>query len=276
MKSNQTLTNGIRKIVAWITALSYVQLGGAYGCMVILFGCAYFGIFVISPDNAPNLGGGPPWIKLLNGIYFSIITAASVGYGDITPHGLSKILAGFESITSLFVFAILVSKPTSERQEAALYQMHKLTLDEIFTSIREGFFLMRKDFDSIIDEAESSNTLSEHGKDNFETALQHGAVLIEDIPAFYDIDQKLYVIDIRREKLLAEAVERTFERLTKTTGVLTAKKIPLSERTRKILAGLGNVGTEILKQWRRHSSKEIHPSIDQTIELLKEIRKNGL
>jgi len=239
--------------------------------MVILFGVGYFVIFVLSPENGPNLGGGSWWLQLFNGIYFSIITAASVGYGDISPLGYSKIMASIESITSLFIFAILVSKPISERQEAALYQMHKLTIDEIFTSIREGFYIMRKDFDAIVEEVKNANALSEHAKQNFETALHHGEVLIEDIPTFYNNEQQIYMIDIRRERLLAEAVERTFERLITTCNVLKAGHISFSQRAHNILHELMSISSEVLSQWRKHSSVAVHPILDRSLALMKKI-----
>ncbi len=273
MKLKRLIASGIRRLVEWLTRISYLRLGVMYGSMIVLFGSVYFAMQIFSPANAPNLGGGPLWIQFLNGIYFSIITAASVGYGDIYPHGISKILASFESLTSLFVFAILVSKPISERQEAALYQMHKLTLDEIFTSIREGFFVMRKDFDGIMEEVRTTGTLSAHGKENFETALHQGEVLLEDIPTFYDNEKKLYIIDMRREKLLGEAVERTFERLLRTVNVLQTQHVTLTERTQTILAELLKIGSENLKQWRKHSSKSVHPMIERSMELLTEIGK---
>ncbi len=276
MKMRKAVAGVIRRFVAFLTDLSYVELGVIYGCFIIGFGVLYFGLFMLSRANAPNLGGGTMLIHLLNGVYFSIITAASVGYGDISPHGLSKIVASFESLSSLFVFAILVSKPISERQEKALYQMHKLTLDEIFTSIREGFFIMRKDFDGLMEEVRTTGALSEHAKENFETALHHGEVLLQDIPAFYDNERQLYKIDIRREKLLAEAVERTVERLVRTLGLLEAGHITLTVRTHNILKELAQVGGTTMKQWKHHSSKDIHAMLQGSMVLFGEIEEKHL
>ncbi len=135
---------------------------------------------------------------------------------------------------------------------------------------------MRKDFDGIMHEAESTGTLSEHGKENLETALHQGEVLIEDIPTFYDNERQLYIIDMRREELLAEAVERTFERLLQTIGALRAKHISIPQRTENILAELLKIGSVTLRQWKGHSSKTVHPQIDRSMELVQEIEKTGL
>jgi hypothetical protein len=269
MTKQSPITSGIRQFVAWLTELSYIKLGTAYASMIIAIGALYAVMYRYAPHHAPNLGDGTLLTQFLNGIYFSIITAASVGYGDISPHGYSKVVASIESLGSLFVFAILVSKTISERQEAALYQMHKLTLDDIFTSIREGFYVIRKDFDAIMEEVKTTRALSVHGKDNFETALHHGEVLIEDIPTFYDSERRLYVIDIRRERLLAEAVERTFERLLTTCNILKKGSITFPEHTQAVLDEFMRISIATLTEWRRHSSEAIHPSIDRSITLIK-------
>lgn len=276
MNTSSGLSLLVRSFVNWLIGLSYVRLGVLYGIAIVFIGCVYFFMAQVAPNHAPPLGGGPLWIQLLNGIYFSVITAASVGYGDITPHGISKLIAGIESLLSLFVFAILVSKPMSEKQDAVLYHMHKLTLDEIFVSIREGFYVMRQDFDAIMEEVRTSGTLSERGKENLETALHHGEVLLQDIPNFYDNERQLYVLDIRREQLLSEAVERTLERLLRTQGAISVHHIHLSDRTKAIHAGLVALADRILTKWKRHSSKTIHGSLERSMSLVRELRAKSL
>jgi hypothetical protein len=52
----------------------------------------------------------------LDCLYFSIVTFTSLGYGDMTPLGLSRLVAGVEVFSGLFIVAILVGKVASERQ----------------------------------------------------------------------------------------------------------------------------------------------------------------
>lgn len=55
---------------------------------------------VISPDGATTL---------LQGIYFSIITFTTIGYGDLYPTGVgSKVLVGFESLSGAILVALFV------------------------------------------------------------------------------------------------------------------------------------------------------------------------
>jgi hypothetical protein len=217
MNNHKRKRAGLPDMEPWvtrITSLTYTRLALLYAGLIVGFGVLYFLLSTFVPGHGPSIPlGAKSWLRFLDALYFSTITATSVGYGDISPHGISKILAGFQSISSLFVFAILVSKPISHRQEAALYQMHQLTFDDVFTSVREGFFIMRKDFDELISEAHQTKKLQENLWENLLTAYRQGEVLFEEIPKFYDTERRLYVIDTHREQLLIESVERTLERL---------------------------------------------------------------
>ena len=42
-------------------------------------------------------------------IYFSVVTFTTVGYGDITPLGLSKIVVMVEAFSGLFIVPIFIT-----------------------------------------------------------------------------------------------------------------------------------------------------------------------
>ena len=221
--------SGFHGIVNRITAMSYGQLAVLYTGLLLGFGIIYFLLATFAPSHGPTLPPAHPLLRLLEGLYFSATTATTIGYGDITPHGFSKILVCFQAISSLFIFAVLVSKPISERQEAALYQMHQMTFDEIFNATREGFFIVRKDLDQLTEEAEQSKALKPMSIENLTTAYRQAQVFLEEIPKFYDTERKLYIIDQRREGLLLESVERTFDRLLSLLKTLDTNHISWRE-----------------------------------------------
>ncbi len=271
MKIAQTLVSMIRRAITTLTSMSYVELGALYITIIMGCGYAYFLLATYAPEHGPGIGGGPVLVRLFNSIYFSAITATSVGYGDVRPHGISKLIASLQGMMTLFTFAIFVSKPVSERQDAALYQMHKLTLDEIFTSVREGFYIMRRDFDSAIHAMESGAGMSSHTESNLQTALYQGQVLMEDIPTFYDTEKQLYILDQRRETLLAEAVERTCGRLARVYVVAREKNVTLSKETTSAAQEFRQQATSIMQIWKRHATSAVHRHIDQAIASLKSI-----
>ncbi len=264
--------------VAKLTSLTYQSLLLLYVGLIVGFGILYYLLATFAPAHGPSIPpGAAGWLRFLDSLYYSTITATTVGYGDIVPHGISKILAGLQSITALFVFAVLVSKSISHRQEAALYQMHQLTFDDVFTSVREGFFIMRKDFDELISEARSAKKLQENSWENLLTAYRQGEVLFEEIPKFYDTERRLYVIDTHREQLLIESVERTMERLCTllrtfdTFGIPWREDVKHTERFDELLA-LAKRTTAHWQTQSPHRAVEEFGELHKVLEAILSIR----
>jgi hypothetical protein len=49
------------------------------------------------------------YTSIWDGIYFSIITLTTVGYGDITPTLLTRSIAAFEALTGYVIMGLLIS-----------------------------------------------------------------------------------------------------------------------------------------------------------------------
>ncbi|MDN6869875.1 potassium channel family protein, partial [Aeromonas caviae] len=47
-------------------------------------------------------------IFLMECLYYSVVTFTTLGYGDFTPVGLSRIFAAFEAFTGSFTLALFV------------------------------------------------------------------------------------------------------------------------------------------------------------------------
>lgn len=84
-------------------------------CFVVLFlGWAYA---ALSPSgngigqNSTALND----VTFLNGVYFSVTTISSLGYGDLHPFGLSKAIACCEVLFGLALMGIVIAKVTSRR-----------------------------------------------------------------------------------------------------------------------------------------------------------------
>lgn len=260
--------------IAQVLKLTYGELALVYFTTILVFAVLYDVLYVWDPIHAPTIPAGTPMSELLNSLYFSVVTATSVGFGDIVPQGISKVLTGAESIFALFIFGVLVAKPISERQEKAVYQMHQLTFDDIFNSIREGFYIMRKDFDIVIDEVTHTQTVSNRSMENLETALRHGQVLIDDIATFYDTERHLYRIDMRREKLLAEGVRRTFQRLALLLHEMEKLSIKPTPGAKLMLFEFITLAKTMIKRWQGHVSKTVNDDLKAVTLSVKEIQKH--
>ncbi len=107
-----------KRLLSWV-----VDLFSGYGekpLNVVLFslvligfcGLLYFLVGVRQGDLALGLaaerGLAANLMDLLDCLYFSMVTFTTLGYGDITPHGLARPIAAFEAFTGSFTMALFV------------------------------------------------------------------------------------------------------------------------------------------------------------------------
>src|SRR5262249_12789369 len=86
--------------------------------------------------------GADAW-GLLSALYFSAVTATSVGYGDIVPVGGARLLAIAESIAGLVIFGCVISKFVSRRQEEVIGEIHSIGLEDRLGRVRTNLHLVR-------------------------------------------------------------------------------------------------------------------------------------
>jgi hypothetical protein len=85
---------------------AYLMLGFAFGCIYYLVELLAPGCFAV---NTGKLGGGPPDL-----MYFSFVTLATLGYGDITPVAkISRVLAEVEALAGMLYIAIFMARLVS-------------------------------------------------------------------------------------------------------------------------------------------------------------------
>jgi Ion channel len=79
---------------------------------------------------------------LWTAIYFSFVTATSVGYGDVLPVGGARILAVAEAAGGLMIFGLLVAKFVSHRQDILVRQIHGVTFEERLDRLQTNLHLV--------------------------------------------------------------------------------------------------------------------------------------
>lgn len=259
-----------RRAMEKLTALPYSALLLLWIGLAAGFAAVYALLATIAPMHAPQqLLGLDSLQRWGDSLYFSIITATSTGYGDIVPMGFSKVLASIQAISSLLVFAILVTKLVSSQQELAVRQMHKLTFEDVFHNTREGLFVIRKDFDRLIAKVEHGVALDYEDWEDLATAFKQGQSLLLEIPAFYDTEHALYMIDERREQLLHEAVHRTLHRINQLIDAFSLAGVDWMNRRESIreLVGLLDVTGRVMPLWRERSPYARHESFETILRL---------
>nr|WP_249201603.1 potassium channel family protein [Acetobacter thailandicus] len=71
-----------------------------------------FYIFLSHVDNRSFSTGGP--LSIIDGIFFSVVTATTIGYGDVYPEtGIAKLSVLFQILISMFYAVVLFSASSS-------------------------------------------------------------------------------------------------------------------------------------------------------------------
>jgi hypothetical protein len=113
--------------------------------IVLLCGVAYWSFGWLDRTSLTMSGTpvGTGVHGLFAAVYFSAVTATSVGYGDIIPMGAARVLAIVESAAGLILFGCVVSKFVSRRQEALIREIHYVAFEDRLGRVRTNLLLVR-------------------------------------------------------------------------------------------------------------------------------------
>ena len=101
-------------------------------------------------------------------IYFSFVTATSVGYGDVVPSGFIRAAAITEAVSGLLLFGAVIAKFVSHRQDELVREIHRVTFEERLDRVQTNLHL-------VLSEIQKIYAICESGAD----ALPRAAVRLE-------------------------------------------------------------------------------------------------
>ena len=138
-------------------ALLRVWLGLVFGCGV---GYWLLGLWRVSLKEdgaavAPTLEG------LATAIYFSFITATSVGFGDVVPVGPARAIAVVESAAGLLIVGCVISKLVSRRQEQLVQEIHGLAFENQLGRVRTNLHLVLSELQTFSGECAQATPVPE-------------------------------------------------------------------------------------------------------------------
>jgi hypothetical protein len=161
--------------------LSLLQVIGVWLIGIILFGAIYFALIFI---NQPLTYHDEPLTKDVNGLgnslYFSFITAMTIGYNDITPTGYSKLSVVLEAIFSIALFGLFIAKIVAVKQEALEHEVEELSFEESTNSAISELYIFRSDIKNISEQINGSKKIGNVGK-SFEQSLSTLKLALENI-----------------------------------------------------------------------------------------------
>jgi Ion channel len=134
----------VSALLDFIDGLSTSQLFVTWLAVILACGCAYWLINLSGAAGLQQAGErvGANLNGLLTSIYFSFITATSVGYGDVLPLGATRILAVAEAVAGLLLFGLLIAKFVSYRQDMLVREIHSVTFEERLDRVQTNLHLV--------------------------------------------------------------------------------------------------------------------------------------
>lgn len=119
--------------------------------MIVGFGLVYWAAGAW-PGHGLRVGTDPvgvSWEGLATALYFSFVTALSIGYGDVVPAGAVRLLAIVEGAAALLIFGIVISKLVSRHQEELTEEIHRITFEDRLGRVRTNLHLVLSELQAI-------------------------------------------------------------------------------------------------------------------------------
>lgn len=114
----------MRTILRLINEVSLTRLLLTLLGITIMFALAYWVVAAVVPGSLVPTYGESATIGPGDALYFSVVTLTSLGYGDIRPAGIARVLAGAEVVLGLSFFGVIVAKISSVKQDYILRRMY--------------------------------------------------------------------------------------------------------------------------------------------------------
>lgn len=114
-----------------------------------------FGIFYYLLPGELTSQNGQPITNLFDAIYFSFVTMLTIGYGDIVPHGLIRVLTAIEGLIGWVLFGVIVYKIVSVKEDVILKEIHNLSNEQYLSRIKNFLFISNTNLVRFIKEVQS-------------------------------------------------------------------------------------------------------------------------
>lgn len=189
-----------------------------------------FGIFYIitSSDSSYLVSAHGKVVDIFDHIYFSFMTATSTGLGDITPIGKHRLLAVFEVMVGMTLFAVVTSKLVSIKQEAILKEIYDISFSEKVNRLKSSLYLFRVNANRIISKIEEGSIKKREIADiwilfsSLETTLEEISPLMT-----VKKQKRQYMISINslQKELLLNSINMSLEKIDDLIYHLNANNI---------------------------------------------------
>ncbi len=197
-----------KKLLRIVDSLSLNQWVGIWLGMVIGCGLTFWIVNQTAWAGLHHNGFplDPGVASLGDCLYFSVVTATTLGYGDITPvASWARVLAALEAVGGMVVVGALISKLLSTQQEVLLRETHSLAFNERLGRIQNSLHLLISEFQDM----QSAHEDQRSPENRTDLRLSSGsAILIRDLRVVRDLlhEQHHHVEESSMELILVTLV----------------------------------------------------------------------
>ena len=104
-------------------------------------------------------------------LYLSLVTATTLGYGDVAPMGPARIVAVFEAMAGMLLFGALISKFLSRRQERLVEEIHRLSYQDRLGRVQTNLHLVIRELGALSELCNQSDVDPARVRARVESAL---------------------------------------------------------------------------------------------------------
>lgn len=263
------------KLLDVLAAASISSLLGLWLAIVVSCGVVYW---LLGFGHVPSLREGEQAVPanlegLGTALYFSFITATSVGYGDVVPVGVARVLTAIESMAALLIFGVLISKLVSYRQEHLVEEIHLLTFEDRLGRVRTNLHMVLAELQALSSECGRQNIAAERLLPRVESATM---VFVGELRAVHDL---LYRPQRAPEEAALEAILANLAAGLREFGDLLDKSLAPANRSAVFKLGLqaiSNLAGEICGECvPREHAPELKTWMDRIHELAGKLAAAG-
>ena len=210
----------------FLDRLTFLRIFLIWISVVIFFGFLYyllansFSFLFYNPTDS-RISGLP------YSVYFSFVTATSIGYGDIVPFGIFKVLSILEVICGLFLLALTTSKLISIKQDIILNEIYEISFNEKINRLRSSLLVFRQNLSRIITKTEEKAIRKREINDIY-IYLSSLEDILNEIVSLMDVSRNHHfkkVLDPISTELLFRSIITSFEKLNELVMLLNQDKL---------------------------------------------------
>ncbi|EIO9265469.1 two pore domain potassium channel family protein [Vibrio alginolyticus] len=216
--------------------------------MIVGFAVAYYMLGLENSDIQHGIYLNSKVAQFHEALYFSVVTITTLGYGDFTPMGLSRLLAVIEAVAGLLFAGYSISQVLSVKQDASIEYILKSQIIQNYTGLLENV----RDAKEAVSDYHRIN-LKTKAIDNTTLDLYHGHPLYSSVIALQKLNGYTQHIDqIGMLHEIEDYLNRGATRVEELTSMI-----------RKYT----NYMNDIDKSWKTSQSKKAIKEITKSLEI---------